>query len=510
MNKEIEELKNYLKALPKLADEGREERIKKATDDYRSFMYTYLPHQIEFQFEETSDFRNFVYDELPDIIETNRLIELEAYRGGAKTTVISRGMTLWVMLTKRKRYGVLLSSTNDVVVESMETIKAELEDNATLRSDFDVVIGTPWTDNEIVFYVKGNPVKIKAAGAGKKIRGSNFMGQRPDWINLDDIENDENVESKTQRDKLYRWFIKAIMKLPSRKSRTHTFMVVGTRLHHDSLLARIAKRSDCYHRNFPLVIEMPSRLDELTKENLSLEIVGDAVLDDPDIDVLSIFSDFLEDKESFYSELQNQPISSEGLTFGNYSTYSDAPEMNAYYIGVDPALGKTKGDYFGLAVLGYSKPLKRYYASVQGHKTKPENMIPLIVSKFISLRSTGVPVKIAIETVQFQEFFKDKLKSEALSIGVPLPVVEIKNRASKELRIDSLSPHISDGTILIDQNSHLLVEELTTYPKAPHDDLLDALEMAWRIAFRGAGLDMKAVERVQKTFKLTPKGRILE
>lgn len=507
MNKEIEELKLYLKALPKLADEGRAERIKKATDDYRSFMHTYLPHQVEFQFEETSAFRNFVYDDLPNIIDTNRLIELEAYRGGAKTTVISRGMTLWVMLTERKKYGVLLSSTNDVVVESMETIKAELEDNATLRADFDVEIGTPWTDNEIVFYVKGKPVKIKAAGAGKKIRGSNFMGKRPDWIVLDDIENDENVESKTQRDKIYRWFIKAIMKLPSRKSKTHTFMIVGTRLHHDSLLARISKRSDCYHRNFPLVIEMPSRLDELTKENLSLDIVGDAVLDDPDIDVLSVFADFLEDKESFYSELQNQPISSEGLTFGKYTTYSELPLIDSWTIGIDPALGKTKGDYFAIAALGHCKTLKRYYAKVVGYKTKPEQMIPLLIALYSTLRSNGVPIKIAIETVQFQEFFKDSLKTKAIESGIHLPIVEIKNTAAKELRIDSLSPHISDGTILIDQNSHLLIEELGTYPKAAHDDLLDALEMAWRIAFRGAALDMKAVERVQKTFRLTPKGR---
>ncbi len=507
MNEEIEKLKSYLKALPKLADEGREERIKKATDDYRSFMYTYLPHQIEFQLEETSAFRNFVYDELPSIIEDKRLIELEAYRGGAKTTVISRGMTLWVMLTLRKKYGVLLSSTNDVVVETMETIKAELEDNATLRSDFEVEIGTPWTDNEIVFYVKGNPVKIKAAGAGKKIRGSNFMGKRPDWINLDDIENDENVESKTQRDKMYRWFLKAIMKLPSRKSKTHTFMIVGTRLHHDSLLARISKRGDCYHRNFPLVIEMPSRLDELTKENLSLDIVGDAVLDDPDIDVLTVFADFLEDKESFYSELQNQPISSEGLTFGKYTTYSELPLIDSWTIGIDPALGKAKGDYFAIAALGHCKSLKRYYAKVVGYKTKPEQMIPLLITLYSTLRSSGVPIKIAIETIQFQEFFKDSLKTKAIEDGIHLPIVEIKNSAAKELRIDSLSPHIADGTILIDQNSHLLIEELGTYPKAAHDDLLDALEMAWRIAFRGAALDMKAVERVQKTFRLTPKGR---
>ena len=52
--------------------------------------------------------------------------------------------------------------------------------------------------------------KIKSFGAGKKIRGTNFLSIRPDLIICDDIENDENIESKTQRDELYKWFNKAL------------------------------------------------------------------------------------------------------------------------------------------------------------------------------------------------------------------------------------------------------------------------------------------------------------
>ena len=507
MNDEIKKLRQYLQSLPTLADTDREARIKRATNDYRFFVQTYFPHHIDFQTKETSVFRNFVYDELPSLLDTNRIIELEAYRGAAKTTVTTRLMTLWVMVTLRRRYGIIISSTNDVVVETMETLSAELEDNPRLCADFDIRIGSPWTANEIVFSMGDESVKIKAYGAGKKIRGSNHMGRRPDWIAVDDIENDENVESKAQRDKLDRWFKKAILKLPSRKSTAHNFLIVGTRLHHDSLLARIALRSDCLHHNFPLIRQWPARFDEISKETLALELVSDTVLDDPDIDLLSVLADFLEDRDSFYSEMQNQPISSEGAIFGTFSTYQELPQIDSWTIGVDPALGKAKGDYFAIAALGYCKSLKRYYARVVGYKTKPEQMIPLLIALYSSLRISGVPIKIAIETVQFQEFFKDALKSRAIEMGIHLPIVEIRNTAAKELRIDSLSPHVSDATILIEENCHLLIEELSTYPKSAHDDLLDALEMAWRIAFRGANLDMKAVERVQKTFNLTPKGR---
>lgn len=84
--------------------------------------------------------------------------------------------------------------------------------------------------------------------------------------------------------------------------------------------------------------------------------------------------------------------------------------------------------------------------------------------------------------MQFQEFFKDTLKKEALQRGLFLRIRELKNSIAKEIRIDGLAPYIADGTILINSGSHLLAEELDTYPKSAHDDLLDSLEMAFRVA----------------------------
>ncbi|EAI0220242.1 hypothetical protein E0Z21_08885, partial [Campylobacter jejuni] len=79
---------------------------------------------------------------------------------------------------------------------------------------------------------------------------------------------------------------------------------------------------------------------------------------------------------------------------------------------------------------------------------------------------------------------------------------ELKNKVAKELRIDSLAPYINDGTILIDNNSNLLIEEMLTYPKAAHDDLLDASEMAFRIACSAANADYKAINRILSKRKI--------
>ena len=55
-------------------------------------------------------------------------------------------------------------------------------------------------------------IKAEAIGSGKKVRGRRHRNWRPDLIVLDDIENDENVNTPEQRRKLKNWFDKAVSK----------------------------------------------------------------------------------------------------------------------------------------------------------------------------------------------------------------------------------------------------------------------------------------------------------
>ena len=216
---------------------------------------------------------------------------------------------------------------------------------------------------------------------------------------------------------------------------------------------------------------------------------------DTTLDIKDILLDYLEDRESFMSELQNQPLSKDGLTF-SYTTFEEMPHCDTYSIGIDPALGKAKGDYFGVTVLGYSYYAKKFYATTKMYKIKATLMIDKLIALYIDLLKEQVPIKIAIETVQFQEFFKDTLDDKCKSIGLHLPIVPIKNTVNKELRIDSISPLVNNHTILVDKKSLIFIDELDTYPKSPHDDGLDSLEMAYRIAKKPA-FDYKEAHKHQ-------------
>ncbi|QKF64569.1 phage terminase large subunit [Campylobacter corcagiensis] len=449
----------------------KDERVKKAKSSFKDMVSIYFGHHVKFP--ETSKFRNFFYKHNSTLTKNNHHMVFKAYRGAAKTTLISRLYVLFIKVVKKeKRNTIIVSATLDLSKKTLDFIKDELETNSLFIDDFNITKGEIWSSEEIVFYVGKKPFKISVYGAGKKIRGENWRGFRPDLIICDDLENDENVKTKSQRDKIYNWFEKAIMKLPARDDENYNIFVIGTTLHYDCLLNRLEKRVDFKSFTFPLVLSFPFDLETFALDEF--------ILDDISLNKERFFLEYKASKGAFLSEYQQEPLSSDELSFSSYQTFDEMPLCDAYYMGIDPSLGKSKGDYFSIAILGLLD--NKFYAKVKMTKLKPEVMAERIISEAASILSLNRPLKIAIETVQFQEFFKDYLEKRSCELGIYLPIISLKNTVAKELRIDSLTPPINNGVILIDKHSHTFIDELDTYPKSAHDDGLDSLEFAWRIA----------------------------
>lgn len=89
--------------------------------------------------------------------------------------------------------------------------------------------------------ITATDIKVEGIGSGKKIRGRRHRNWRPDLITLDDVENDENVNTPEQRRKLASWYYKAV----SKAGDTYTDIVyIGTILHFDSLLSKVLKNAE--------------------------------------------------------------------------------------------------------------------------------------------------------------------------------------------------------------------------------------------------------------------------
>ena len=160
---EIEDLRSKLKGLYKVTDPLQKSRIKKAKKSFRDMVSLYFNHHVKLP--ETSKFRNFFYDNSSKLIKENRNMLFKAYRGAAKTTLISRLFVLYEMaVLGKKRNAVIVSATINLSKKTLEFIKTELEENTKFIEDFNIDKGSKWTEDEIVFYADKKALFIRRKG----------------------------------------------------------------------------------------------------------------------------------------------------------------------------------------------------------------------------------------------------------------------------------------------------------------------------------------------------------
>ena len=433
-----------------------------------------------------------------------------APRGHAKSTNFTFKDSLHATLYLYKHYIIILSDSSDQAEGFLSDIKTEMEDNQEIRLDFGNQQGKVWKSTVIL---TTGGVKIEAIGSGKKVRGRRHGAWRPDLLVLDDIENDENVNTPDQRRKLDSWFKKAV----SKAGDTYTdIMYIGTILHYDSLLSNTLKNPEYESRTYRAVISFSDRDDlwdkwtelytnlfdpdhkqhamEFYLEHEAEMLKGTEVLWPETLDYYKLMVIKVSDGDAaFNSELQNDPIDPDSASFQEEWMDYYEPELVDFkdiryvFVGAnDPSLGKNKKSdtsaIINLAVDLYSGYLYIEMASIE--KRKPDQIIKDIFEANRRLkRDYGKGFyKFGVETVQFQYFFKEVMAQLSAELGEYIPIEEIQSTVNKMLRIESLQPYIKNGYIKFNAKHKTLIKQLLEYPMGRNDDGPDALQMAVALA----------------------------
>ena len=461
-----------------------------------------------------SEFHRFLYAELQRITlsEKGQRVAIAAPRGNAKSSIVSLIFILWCILYKKKNFIILLSDTSSQAEEFLSNIRNEIENNERILSDFGSLKGETWKADDIV---TANQVRVLVLGARKKIRGRRFNSARPDLIIGDDLENDENTANPEQRKKNENWWFKAVSKAGNKDT---DIIIIGTIIHYDSLLCALLKNPIYQGHTFKAVKEFSdSRLwNEWEEVYLSMseeekkQDINPArqfYLDRKD-EMLSGVSVLWPDGQPYYhlmelrltegpssfnSEYQNNPINPSDCLFQEeWFVFIEDVVWEHYveFIGAcDPSMGKTtSADYSAIVVLGRHKDgyLDVLVADIE--RRKPDvilNDIINLTGPFLTDHKSTPFTDFAIESVQFQEYFRDSVIKECRRRGFYLPISSTDNQTSKkELRIKTLQPLVKNGTIRFLKKHRRLLEQLKLFPLADHDDGPDCLEMAVRKAKR--------------------------
>jgi len=235
------------------------ERRDQAFGDYGFFCKTYFPHYVPTP--HFSAFHEFIFERFTQVIDGDadgREVH-QAPRGEAKSTYETQLGSLWCIVTGRKHMIGIIMNTEEQAAEMLESIKAELDTNPRLMMDFPDACGRGrvW---QATTAITANNIKIRIGGTGKKIRGMKHGPHRPDLIFLDDLENDENVKDKGQRDKVQKYVLSAVLGLAGPGGGMDVFWV-GTSLHYDAAINRVSRAPGWRRKVFRSILKWPDRMD---------------------------------------------------------------------------------------------------------------------------------------------------------------------------------------------------------------------------------------------------------
>lgn len=483
---------------------GTAQRIKDCAESLELFAKTYFPTVFSSEF---SPLHKEIFASAEEMIlrrkRRRNYYVRAAPRGHGKSQVISFLLIIWCIVYKYKRNILLVSDTLDQAKSFISAIKSELEENETLIRDFGSLVSEEkWAQDKIITQ---NKVQVYGRGAGQKLRGNKYGSIRPELVIIDDLENDEAVETEQQRKKLFNWFMKALIPVGT----PHTdYIYIGTVLHYESLLQKLLAEPS---------FSMWNRKRYQAVQHFSDSPLWDdweqMMLDESDPDagehayefyqehrdemlegVKSLWPesgrDYYEnmmelrvsDPGSFASEYMNEPIDPSQAEFLEewFDYYYELPEIVEVYGACDPSLGKAKSDRAAIIWAGKDKNGYLYIMDVNMGRYHPDRLIDLIIAG--SMKYQSKLKSVTIETVQFQAMFKDEVAKRGLNAGIQIPINEFNDKTPKEIRLRGLVPRIKNKYIKFRKDQTILLNEFRRFPKGS-DDGMDAVNMICSAAF---------------------------
>jgi predicted phage terminase large subunit-like protein len=533
-DREIEELRRLIQSTAKpFADpsagagkKAQAERKARGEADLEFFGRTYFPHYVT---SACSALHKYICTRYPAMIakaiatgDGDREADA-APRGNAKSTWTTLIFVLWNAAYKKRRFELIVSETNSQSEDFISFIKAELETNERLKQDFPELCGEGpiWRADTII---TRNGVKIRGVGAGQKLRGMRHGSKRPDLVIVDDLENDEAVESPDQRKKLEKWFFKALMKIGQKDT---VYIVIGTVLHYDSLLNNLLSKPGWKGTKFKAVIKYSgsklweqweeifsdisigkeaaeAKADQFFAANNAAMLKGVEVLWPEVEDYYYLMKMRISDGPAYFeSEKQNEPINPEDAVFLE-EWFTDWEDGDVDFTGImhagscDPSLGKRNKRSDPSAIMGGRMKDNILYLDIADiERRQPDK----IMSDILMHHARDPFDKFRMETVQFQEFFANQFAKVAHDQGLTINIDKFVPNTDKDLRIIRLQPWIKNGWIRFKKEQRELKRHLIYYRpknKGGHDDGPDALEMLLGLCESGLVKAASASDETQK------------
>lgn len=453
--------------------------------------------------DNASQFGKFHEEILELACSDDKFIAMALPRGHGKSTVITIIYVLAAVLFRQRKYVLIVADTEGQASLFLGQIKQILYSSEQIRNLFGIRLDEKGnvklekdTETDIICEFEDHTkFRITAKGAEQRLRGLMFNGQRPDLIIMDDMLSDEAVMNKDRREKLNKWIYGSL--IPCR-SETGIIRFIGTLLNLDDALSRLMP-----HPHSRDTIHEELKMYSKKKKGMWRSVLYRAHNDDmsqllwPERKTAKAFlelkTDFAEQgiPEVYSCEYLNNPVDDSIRYFRktDFLPFSEEDKKKnlTYYITADLAISlKERADYTAIVVGGMDSNGQLLIKNVIRERMSGDE----IVDTLMALQKIYKPLAVGIEDTQISKAIGPYLNRAMVETNNYLNVIPLKpHRMDKLMRARAIQARMRAGGVKFDTHADWwpqFLDECLSFPRARHDDVVDAL------AYQGILIDRMA------------------
>lgn len=450
-----------------------------------------------------------LYEKLMDENATRLGVALP--RGLAKSTISSFLFPLWKVLTStRPELIAIISESSQQAKNFLSRIKNNLSYNdnlVQLYGHFGEATARRWREDDIILK-NGN--RIIALGSRQKIRGFTQDDTRFTTIVLDDIESEINAITSEARIAIRKWATEAV--IPSLvQDGTGKVVSIGTPLAEDSFICYCKKAAENELSGWTMIWQpvLNEYGESIWPETYTREVIE---AKKAEYESFGNLGGFFQEYMLEFQAPEDAPFQARWFKTYNYEIFKDQgtwwynkPDNEGeycqvplnLYMGVDLASATSiKSDFTVLLTIGIDPYKNVFIVDMVRGKSNPAKHPTMIFEKFLQYRHKGV----FIESIAYQEACRQHVRQLMIEAGEYIPGIErkITTRTSKSERLLSLVPYFATGKMHLRPGEIELLNELKSFPRGEHDDILDALWLALLYARSPVGEEVKGEKHTKR------------
>lgn len=448
-------------------------RLKRLRTDYAAFVDYYFPHwTVNPETGKATPCAPFHVSAANKILKDRNLkAAFQWHRGAAKSTNMDVFVPMWLMAQEHREINVmvLVGKSEDNAKTLLGDIQAELQYNQRYIHDFGEQYNAgSWEEGQ---FVTRSEVAFFARGRGQSPRGLRYRSHRPDYVIIDDLDDDELVESPARVSKLFDWVRSALFgTLDGGRGR---FIMVGNLIGKNSVLAKWCDIKSVHVTKVNIYdskggISWASKWTPQEVKDIE-DVVG---------------------YRAFQKEYMNNPIiegaifRNEWIRWGKRPAWSKFSEIVLY---IDPSFkGSTKNDYKAAKLWGKAGTTL-YHLRAFVRQSSVAEMVRWCYDLYEWSRAQGISVRWYMEANFMQDTILDEFRREGELRGYQLPITgDKRKKPDKFQRVEAISPLWERGFVVYDETQKddpdMLagIDQTLAFEKGMrgHDDAPDADEGA--------------------------------